>query len=187
MQTRKWILGAIVSIVVCGAGFVGFAAGKATSQESFPIVQPGKEHQWISTLAGEYTTKMAGMMGEEAGTSKTESILGGLWNVTHYDSKMMGQPFKGIEIFGYDTVRQKYVSVWVDSMSTSLTTLEGSYDQATKTLTMRGKSTGMDGQEAVMVNRTKFRKDGMLFEMSMEGEGGPMMAIDYNRTNALSK
>lgn len=175
MQSNKVMLGVLALIVT---GVAGFAAGKSASQEA-PVTQAGNEHEWLASLAGEYNAKVGGMMGESDGTSHVQSSLGGLWNIARFEGTIMGQPFSGIEILGFDPLKKKYVSVWVDSMTPLLVTTEGAYDADTKTLTMRGISRGMDGEEAEMVNTTEFRDDGMLFTMSIAG--APLMTIDYSR------
>lgn len=177
MQMNKRILGTLALLVT---GVAGFAAGKSLAQD-VPMAEVGKEHKWLASLAGEYTAKVGGMMGESDGTHRIESTLGGFWNVTHFESTMMGQPYKGIELLGYDPVKAKFVSVWADSMNPILTSLEGTYDVDTKTLTMRGPSIGLDGAEAEMVNSTKFGDTGMVFTMNIEGLAAPLMTIDYTR------
>ena len=177
MQVNRTILGALALL---GTGVAGFAAGTATTQDA-PIAQAGKQHEWLATHAGTYSAKVGGMMGESEGTNKIESALGGLWNVSHFESSMMGQPFQGMEILGYDPMKEKFVSVWVDSMSTRLSVMEGTYDAEKKALTMRGPTIGMDGQEATMVNVTTYRDGGMTFAMSMEGDAAPVMTIDYEK------
>src|SRR5437763_1991859 len=56
--------------------------------------------------------------------------------------------FKGKSIEGYDHVKPKFVSVWIDNGSTAITTFEGNYDQTSRTFTYmsetepeRGKKT----------------------------------------------
>lgn len=180
MQARRISLGALALLVT---GVAGFATGKSFPQDA-PMAQAGKEHKWLATHAGDYTAKVGGMMGESEGTNKIESVLGGLWIVTHFESSMMGQPFKGMEIMGYDPGKEKFVSVWVDSMSTTLSPMEGTYDAEAKTLTMKGQSVGQDGEVGEMVNVTEYKESGMAFTMSMAGPDGglmPMMTIDYTR------
>jgi len=180
MQSGRIVLGALALLVTTAAGF---AAGKSIPQDA-PMAQAGKEHKWLASHAGDYTAKMSGMMGESEGTNKIESVLGGLWNVTHLESSMMGQPFQGIEILGYDPQKKMFVSVWVDSMSTTLSTMEGTYDAETKKLTMKGESVGQDGEVGEMVNVTEYKGDAMAFTMSMKGPDGglmPLMTIDYAR------
>ncbi len=60
---------------------------------------------------------------------------------------MMGYAFEGRELLGFDRVRGEYVSVWVDNVSTSMTTARGTFDDATGSLLMGGSmDNGMTGQ-----------------------------------------
>ena len=177
MLANKMILGALALLVT---GVAGFAAGKAASQDA-PMGHLGKEHQWLASFAGEYTVKMDGMLGESDGTSRIKAALGGLWSIRHFESTVMNQPYTGIEILGFDPLKEKFVSVWADSMTPLLMTMEGAYDAETKTLTMRGLSTGMDGEQAEMVNTTEFNDSGMVFTMNIEGEPAPTIVVNYTR------
>ena len=38
---------------------------------------------------------------------------------------MMGQPFSGVGIDGYDNLRKKYVTTWIDTMGTGIFSMEG--------------------------------------------------------------
>ena len=105
--------------------------------------------------------------------------------MTDYVGEMMGSPFTGTELLGYDPEKQAYVSVWVDSMTPKISPLEGQYDPETKKLTMSGESVGMDGEVATMTNITEYIDENtMVFSMNMpgpEGEMAPMMTIHYTR------
>ena len=46
--------------------------------------------------------------------------------------------FEGRGQFGYDPLKKKYVGTWIDSMSPTLSVLEGTYDAKTKTMTYVG-------------------------------------------------
>ena len=52
--------------------------------------------------------------------------------------KMKTTQFKGMGINGYDNLKQKFVSSWIDNMGTGIATSEGTYDTATKTFTYTG-------------------------------------------------
>ena len=176
MQLNRPLLGALALLAT---GVAGFAAGRATPQEFF--VEPTEQHRWLAGQAGDYEGKLTGMMGESEAASHVESILGGLWTVTDFETTLMGAPLKGLEIRGYDTHQEKFVSVWIDSMSTSLIVSEGDYDEEAKMLTLKGLSKGMDGEEAMMINRWHYSDAGMKYTMGFEGEAGPAMTIDYTR------
>ncbi|MEM7227460.1 MAG: DUF1579 family protein [Planctomycetota bacterium] len=177
MKTNTMIIGALALLAT---GITSYAVGKTASQDA-PMSAATKEHAWLAKHAGNYTATTSGMMGGAAAANRIDSVMGGLWNVSHFETTMMGQPFKGMEILGYDPEQKKFVSVWIDSMTPKLMTMEGEYDKESKTLTMRGISTGMDGEQAEMVNTTVFDDTGMTFSMSIEGMDEPVYIIDYDR------
>jgi hypothetical protein len=49
---------------------------------------------------------------------------------------MWGMPFEGRNILGYDNFRNEYVSIWRDNLSTAPMISRGTFDPATKTMTM---------------------------------------------------
>lgn len=175
MNSNKALLGTLALLTI---GVIGFATGKSMSQDA-PVAEPGKEHKWLASLAGEYTGRVGGMLGESDSKTEIESTLGGFWTISHFEGSLMGRPYKGMEIIGFDPLKKKFVSVWVDSMNPLMQPLEGTYDGETKTLTMRGQSVGLDGMEAEMVNTTKFSDSGMVFTMNIAGT--PLMTIDSSR------
>lgn len=174
-MTNKTMLGALALLLT---GAAGFAAGALSPRQA---VKPTEQHEWLASLAGEYTGTMRGIAGESKVTRTVENALGGLWSVRHFESRALGQSYSALEIMGYDPLKEKFVSVWVDSHTPLVITSEGTYDEATKTLTMTGISRGMDGAEANMINKIKFRDDGMDFEMHFEGLTEPLLTVDYDR------
>ena len=62
-------------------------------------------------------------------------LLGGRYLQQEYAGEMMGSPFAGINIIGYDNHTKKYVSVWMDSMSTGIYHFVGTASADGKTIT----------------------------------------------------
>ena len=58
--------------------------------------------------------------------------LGGRFLEERVQSSFMGQPFSGIGYTGYDNVKKKYVSTWMDNMGTMIMVMEGTPDPAGK-------------------------------------------------------
>jgi hypothetical protein len=56
-----------------------------------------------------------------------------------FSGTMMGQPFEGIQIVGYDNMPGKYLTFWIDNSSTAFFLLSGTYDAAKKTWTDSGR------------------------------------------------
>jgi hypothetical protein len=100
------------------------------------IATPGAAHEKLGRGIGEWdvVTRMW-MAGpgqppmESVGTSKSEWILGGRFVKSTFQGSMMGMPFEGLGITGYDNYKKKYVSIWFDSNSTAVHTSEGLLDQ----------------------------------------------------------
>ena len=69
------------------------------------------------------------------GMQTCEVINGGrvINEISH--SEMMGMPFEGHGMTGYDNFRKKYWSTWTDNMATSMMYMEGTSDDDGKTIT----------------------------------------------------
>jgi len=91
---------------------------------------PNEHHEWLEQLIGEWdvTTTMYGM-GEEPTKSRATASYSwlheGRWVAQEFEGQMMGMPFSGTGILGYDNFKQKYVSIWLDDMSTAILLYEG--------------------------------------------------------------
>ena len=102
---------------------------------------PGAQHKLLASLAGSWITKTRASMEpgkpkvESTGTCEQEMILDGHYLQQTYSGDMMGNPFTGINLIGYDNHSKKYVSTWVDSMSTAIYYFEGTASADGKTIT----------------------------------------------------
>ena len=95
---------------------------------------PGAPHQMLASTAGTYDLKIkswqepGGPPMEATGTATRKMILDGRVRVEEMASTMMGMPFTGQGLCGYDNVTGKYWSLWLDSMSTGVMVNEGTCD-----------------------------------------------------------
>ncbi len=91
----------------------------------------GKEHRLLQQRAGTWdvTVRMwvaPGSPAEESkGTSECSLIMGGRFIHEKIESMVMGQPFSGLGLTGFDNIKKKYVGIWIDSLSTGIMTSEG--------------------------------------------------------------
>ena len=65
---------------------------------------------------------------EDTGTATRTMMLDGRVLVEEVNSSMMGTPFTGHAMTGYDNVSGKYWSTWTDSMSTGIMMSDGTCD-----------------------------------------------------------
>jgi hypothetical protein len=105
---------------------------------------PGEPHKLFATLAGSWATTTKEWMEpgkpaiESSGTAEMKMLLDGRFLYQEFNGQMMGQPFNGIGIDGYDNLRKKYVTAWMDSMGTGIFMMEGTAGADGKTITLRG-------------------------------------------------
>src|SRR5437868_14343918 len=92
----------------------------AWSQE---MPKPGPEHEVLKHLEGTWDTTLKAGGQESKGTVTYKMELGGFWLVGAMESAMFGTKFSGKSLESYCPAKRKYVSVWVDSMSTAPVTM----------------------------------------------------------------
>jgi hypothetical protein len=154
---------------------------------------PGPEHaQLAEHFAGTWDTKQTMWMDPsappmtETGKSVDTAVLGGRQVQTAFTSQFMGQPFHGIGFMGYDNVRGKFTSSWVDDMSTGMMASDGDYDPATKTYTFTGEMADPMNNGALLKIRETVRivdADHHVMEMFEPRDGKEVrtMQIEYAR------
>ena len=153
---------------------------------------PGPNHELMASFAGEWTFTTTSWMAPDAppqettGTMTSKAILGGRFVVDAVHGTMMGQPFEGMGVSGFDNVKGKFVSVWVDSMGTGIMTAEGDYDPRTKTMTMFGTFTdpltGAPKQVRMVTHlETEKRHVMEIFEAGPDGAEQRTMRMVYTR------
>jgi hypothetical protein len=105
------------------------------------LAAPGEPHRLLAKMVGSWTTKSKGWVEpdkapiESTGTCEQTMLLGGRYLQQEYTGEMMGSVFQGINIIGYDNHTGKYVSVWMDSMSTGIYCFEGTPSEDGRTIT----------------------------------------------------
>jgi hypothetical protein len=153
---------------LCAVALILFVAPAAQAQES---PKPGPEHEILKKMAGNWdlTMKIGGMEIKGTGTNKMD--LGGLWLVTSMECEFGGVKAQGKGFDTYDFAKKKYVSVFVDSQSTSPLVTEGTYDKATRTLTMEGTGPGFDGKPMKYKSVTVMPDDDTINITMYMGEG----------------
>ncbi len=151
----------------------------------------GTQHKLLANMEGSWNTSSKSWLEpgkppvESTGACEQKMILGGRFLQMMYSGDMMGQPFNGIGVTGYDNQKQKYVSTWMDSMSTSIFLFEGTGDTEGQVITQECQ--GEDPVRGPMTWRSVTKvvdHDTHLFEMYGTVQGGKeekMMEITYTR------
>lgn len=99
------------------------------------------EHKRMDYFVGNWKTKNTMQMDASSppqtseGTASMAWILDGHYIESRMTGDMMGQPFEGRGLSGFDNLEGKYFATWADTMSTGHFVAWGTYDEATKTYT----------------------------------------------------
>ena len=136
----------ISSILTMGFQFVsGQSAEDMDKWQSY--MTPSDIHKMMATWDGEWKEDITMWMAPGAPEQKMEAtctnemILGGRYQESKHEGSFMGMPFEGISTTGWDNVRKIFVSSWIDNFGTGMMYMEGTWDAATKTMSVKGKMT----------------------------------------------
>lgn len=175
------------------------AAIKMPSQEEImkrweEFITPGEPHKLLEQLVGTWNCEvkmwMAGPQGEpmkSKGTGEYKMALGGRFLQQEFNGEMEGQPFHGVGYIGYDNFKKKYVSFWIDNMTTAMMNMEGSLDPKSNMVTMFGTmdepSTGEKDKKVKdvlhIVDKNKHVFEA--YDVTSYGDKKPVMVITYTR------
>jgi hypothetical protein len=163
------------------------------------LSKPGENHKLLAGVVGAWTYTVKYWMSpdappmESAGTAVAREVMGGRFFITDHTGKMQmpgadGKPveseFKGMSVEGYDNVKKKFVSSWIDNMGTGIMNSEGAYDAGSKTFTYLAEYEPMPGMKTKVRELIKLTdKDHHMFEF-FEDRGGKevkTMEIYYTR------
>lgn len=156
-----------------------------------PAPKPGPEHDVLKLEQGVWNAvvEFAPEPGKPATKSKgveTNTIAcGGLCLVTDFKGELApGMAFEGHGIATWDAARKKYVGTWMDSMSSTLSTSEATFDAAAKRMNGSMEGPDLTGKVVKMRSTTDLKDGQRVFTMYGPGPDGKeiqMMRIIYTR------
>lgn len=187
----------LVCAVLVGPGYAQKdKAGEPSQEEMMKAYEqaaaPGPQHAMLAKTAGKWKCTVKSWMDPQGepmvseGSEETEVIFGGRYVRSHFKGSMMGQPFEGLGMMGYDNGKKKYVGTWLDSMGTGIMSYEGDYDAQKKEIVSHGEFVEpLSGavQKCRLVTRL-VSNDQHVFEMwgpDPAGKDAKWMEITYNR------
>ncbi len=115
------------------------------------LATPGEPHQLLATLTGRWTTQTKEWMDpqkppvESAGSAEVKMLLGGRFLQQEITGSMHGKPHTGIWTIGYDNLLKRYISTWIDTMSTQIFIMDGTASADGKTITLNGQHAEVGG------------------------------------------
>ncbi len=155
------------------------------------LATPGEPHKRMAGRAGSWNTKTKAWTEpnkppmESTGACEHKMLLDGRFLQQECTGDMMGQPFTGIGVLGYDNHTKKYVSTWMDSMGTGIYFMEGSAGKGDNTIVQKGRyDDPIEGPMKLRAVTKIVDADNEVFEMYGTGKSGKetkMMEITYSR------
>lgn len=155
------------------------------------LPKPTPHHLAMKRLEGTWDAVVTMQMGPGKAPMVSKAVEvnrlvpGGLWLTSEFQSEMMGMPFEGRGIFGYDTGRHRHVGTWADSMVTGLALPVGTCKDDCRETTMTFEGPGMDGKPVTYKEVTVEKDDDhRVMTMYTKAKGGKFqlnMEIAYTR------
>jgi Protein of unknown function (DUF1579) len=153
---------------------------------------PGDVHKmmakWDGTWSGEVSMWMFPGDPEQKSTSTAvnKMVLNGLYQQSTHTGNMMGMPFNGMSTVAYDIHKKEFMSTWIDNMGSGIMLLKGPWDEATKTITLKGTMTDPGTKADADIRETFQIIDDNTQEMKMyvmmpDGKEFNTMVIKYTR------
>jgi hypothetical protein len=157
MKHKTLVIGILVCVLAGLTVPLSYAQKKKNQSKKMPsqeemmarwqaAMTPGDAHKKLEYFTGVWDVEAQAWMNSpdslpsvSKGTAEYKMILGGRFVQQEFSGEMMQMPFKGIGFTGYDNVKKKYTSIWIDEMSTAMSVMEGSMNAAGTTLTLWGK------------------------------------------------
>lgn len=153
---------------------------------------PGDMHKMMAKWDGEWTGEVTMWMYPGAPEQKSTStamnkmILDGRYQQSTHSGTMMDMPFNGVSTVGYDNHRKEFASTWIDNMGSGMMVMKGPWDEATKTINLKGKVVDAGTKQDTDVRETfKIIDDNTqemeMFMMMPDGKEFKTMNIKYTR------
>jgi hypothetical protein len=152
-----WIAAGL--LVAAGAGAaVGATFAQEPQDAAAAMPKPGPEHEILKKDEGSWKATVKSWMApgtepmEFVGVETNKVGLGGLWMTT--DFKTEDGSFVGHGVSGWDAMKKKYVSIWVDNASMSLGVMHGTWDKDKKMFSFQGEQPDMAAGKMLKARQT---------------------------------
>ena len=155
----------------------------AATQAWLEAGTPGPVHAFLAGQVGSWRVETRSWLEpgapplKSSATAQTVMILDGRYLKEDFQGDMMGMPFTGMGLTGYDNTNGEVTSIWIDSLSTGTAVLTGTYETPGEPMELTGAMVDpVTGKEVVMRTVSTFiSEDEHRFEMYTTMPGLPEM------------
>jgi hypothetical protein len=188
---KKIIIFCLLMANVACIGLNAQADQQAEMKAWQEYMTPGDMHKMLGSADGEWTYESSMWMApgtapeKSTGNATNKMILGGRYQESKYTGTMMGMPFEGYSLTGFDNARKVFLSSWVDNLGTSVMQMEGKLNPGTKTIQFNGKMTDPSSGKEIKVREVFTFVDDNTQKMEMfdgrDGKEFKSMEIIFKR------
>jgi len=184
---KKLLLITLTAIFSFGAQ----AQDDASMKAWMDYATPGDMHKMLGKYNGHWTANTKMWMDpsqppmESTAEVTTDMYMGDRYQKSAFNGSMMGMPFQGESVTGYDNARKIFFHTWIDNMGTGMMYGEGTWNNATKSIEFKGMTTDpMTKAQMPFREVVKYTSDdSYTFEMynTYAGKEYKSMEITYTR------
>lgn len=167
------------------------SAAAAAEKAWMEYATPGSMHKILMADEGDWSEEMTFWMAPGAPPTKakaeftSKSILDGRFQESLHKGEMMGMPFEGRSIVGYNNATKMFESTWIDNMSTGVIFMKGTYDEKKNCINYTGKETDPETKKEIPVREVFTITDDNTRKLEMwhtkNGKESKMMEITMTR------
>ncbi|KRD11422.1 hypothetical protein ASE21_06865 [Flavobacterium sp. Root901] len=106
---------------------------------------PGASHKLLADEAGTWNCEMTfwsepdGKPEKSTSVASIKMILGGRYQESNYQGKIMGAPFEGKSTVAYNNASKEFTTTFIDNMGTGMMVGSGKYNDGTKSIEYKGE------------------------------------------------
>lgn len=144
------LAGRIISSLVISPCSLPLAAAEPADAETAAMMErlkratsPGPKHVILHRFLGRWDYELRTFTGgaaaaPEKGTAEVTWLVDGRWIKSEDKGTMMGRPYQGFMVMGYDNFKQAFVSTYVSNADTTMARTEGQLNTDETVLTLFG-------------------------------------------------
>ena len=192
MLKLNYIIMILISLLLTGSVIAQDEENDmATNQKAWmEYMTPGSMHEMMAKSVGEWKAKSTFWMTPDAepmemeGIATSEMIMGGRYLKTVHNGTMMGMPFEGMNLQGFDNATNKFTSVWFDNLGTGISVSTGIYEAKRNSIFFTGSMVDpVSGEDIMYKQIVKFIDDNhQVFEMYTQYEGKEYKSMEVDVT-----
>ena len=146
---------------------------------------PGAMHKWMEKTNGTWEAELSNWNApntpptKSKGTNVQSSVMGGRYVIGKFSTTMMGQPMEGMSTMGYDNGKKMFISTWIDNFGTGIIRMTGTFNEATKTLSLKGIQTDPMTGKDMDIREEMTIIDDNAYSLAMYGTGPDGKEMKY--------